>query len=335
MTFARPLAFAAALLLALPAPTLANDSEAQVALGGLDLIRNAAISMDAEDLYISRDEVRVRYRYTNHSPHDVEVLVSFPVPDLPDGIGGYREDRAFPDFAALGFTTTVDGKPVALGHAESAMIGNRDVTRRIAELGWPLHWYRDFPDGGSFTETFTAAQKAAYLREGLLRRSAYDAAVLEPAWQVVTHVTRRQIFPAGRTIDVTHRYVPIAGGSVGGAFDRRNRRESYFTERAAKYCTDSAFLAAVDRRQMAAGGKDGSAFYAEHWVSYILRSGANWRGPIKDFRLVVDKGRADNLLSLCMTGVRKISPTQFEVRRTNFEPTQDIDLLILEWIRPE
>jgi hypothetical protein len=33
--------------------------------------------------------------------------------------------------------------------------------------------------------------------------------------------------------------------------------------------------------------------------------------------------------------VRKISPTQFEVRRTNFEPTQDIDLLILEWIRPE
>ena len=49
------------------------------------------------------------------------------------------------------------------------------------------------------------------------------------------------------------------------------------------------------------------------------------------FRLVVDKGKPDNLVSFCMDGVRKISPTQFEVRKTNFEPRRDLPVLIVEF----
>lgn len=72
-------------------------------------------------------------------------------------------------------------------------------------------------------------------------------------------------------------------------------------------------------------------FYVEHWLDYVLKSGANWRGPIKDFRMVIDKGKPDNLISLCATGVKKISPTQFEIRKTNFEPKDDVEILIVEW----
>lgn len=50
---------------------------------------------------------------------------------------------------------------------------------------------------------------------------------------------------------------------------------------------------------------------------------------------MVDKGSPDNLVSFCMSGVKKISPTQFEVRRTNFEPKGDLDVLIAEWAQQE
>ena len=68
---------------------------------------------------------------------------------------------------------------------------------------------------------------------------------------------------------------------------------------------------------------------AEQWIRYILITGGNWRAPIRDFRLVVDKGRPDNLVSFCGEGVRRISPTQFEMRRRNWRPTRDLDVLIL------
>ena len=45
--------------------------------------------------------------------------------------------------------------------------------------------------------------------------------------------------------------------------------------------------------------------------------------------MVVDKGRSRNLVSFCGEGVRRISSTQFEIRRRNFTPTRDLSVLIL------
>ena len=65
----------------------------------------------------------------------------------------------------------------------------------------------------------------------------------------------------------------------------------------------------------------------------MLKTGANWSGPIQDFRLVIDKGEASALVSFCGDGVKKISPTQFEMRKTNFTPEGNISVLILKRIR--
>ena len=43
------------------APSFANDSSAAIGLGGLELTRNDAISMDSEDLFLSRQLVTVKY----------------------------------------------------------------------------------------------------------------------------------------------------------------------------------------------------------------------------------------------------------------------------------
>ena len=50
---------------------MANDSSAFVAVGGLTLTQSDAISLDSEELYISREEVRVDYKFTNTSKPEV------------------------------------------------------------------------------------------------------------------------------------------------------------------------------------------------------------------------------------------------------------------------
>ena len=61
---------------------LANDSVAELRAGGIVLARSDAVSMEREDLYLSMDEVRVAYRFRNHTDEAVETIVAFPMPDL-------------------------------------------------------------------------------------------------------------------------------------------------------------------------------------------------------------------------------------------------------------
>ena len=95
----------------------------------------------------------------------------------------------------------------------------------------------------------------------------------------------------------------------------------------ARYCTDAAFIAALDRLNKNPRNEAG---LPDRRIEYVLTTGANWAKPIGDFRLVVDKGKPGNLVSFCETGIRKISPTQFEVRHRNWRPTRDLNVLIVE-----
>jgi Domain of unknown function (DUF4424) len=324
-------------LSALATPTAANDSSAAIGLGGLALTRNEAISMDSEELFLSADRVTVKYRFTNISQQDVETLVSFPLPAIPAGIGGHMGDQGYPDWSTdLEFRTLVDGQPANLEMREIVtVIGkpDKDVSARLKALAWPVRYWSDYKFEQSLQD-LPDTEKTALAAEGLLQK-AEAAAYVRPNWQVATHVTRTQNFPAGKTVTVEHSYKPVVGGSVGGMMEKPYRKEAYFKEYLASYCIDKAFLAGFDKRRYSkrkdAEGNEPDSFYVETWLDYVLKSGANWHGPIKDFRLVVDKGRADNMVSFCMDGVKKISPTQFEVRKTNYEPDKDLNILIVRW----
>ena len=70
--------------------------------------------------------------------------------------------------------------------------------------------------------------------------------------------------------------------------------------------------------------------FSEQRIEYVLKTGGNWAGPIKQFRLVVDKGDPDSLVSFCGEDVRKISQTEFEMKQTDFTPDEDLAILILK-----
>lgn len=305
--------------LALAAPAAANDSTAEHAAGGLVLTRSADIDMVSEDLFVSAGEVRVRYVFRNRSPREIRTVVAFPMPDRD--LGEEREmDVAYPS----GFATRVDGRPVAMKVERKAVLGGTDHSSLLAALGLATD------SGSAALDRLKPADRARLVKLGLAEPDEYDAGRglerhLAPAWTVKESWFWEQAFPPGRDLVVEHRYVPGTGGSVDAALgfpDFRATPEGRAMIR--DYCVEPAFIAGVDRLRRR------SAATPEQRIGYILTTGGNWRSPIGDFRLVVDKGAPGNLVSFCGEGIRKISPTRFEMRRKNWRPDRDLKILIVQ-----
>jgi hypothetical protein len=87
------------------------------------------------------------------------------------------------------------------------------------------------------------------------------------------------------------------------------------------FCINQKFLNAIMRSSNSA--------WVPHNLEYVLKTGANWSGPIRNFRLVVDKGSPKNLVSFCGKGIRQISATQFGFRASDFTPTSNLSVLFL------
>src|SRR6185312_2091984 len=129
---------AAAACLWLAPAALADDSEAEIAIGGLRFTRTDAIQMTSEDLYLSMDQVRIRYVFHNRTRRDVTTLVAFPLPDiLPDY---YYEPVAIPntgDPNFVRFETRADGRVIPMQVDQRARLRGADVTARVLAAGLP------------------------------------------------------------------------------------------------------------------------------------------------------------------------------------------------------
>ena len=146
-----------------------------------------------------------------------------------------------------------------------------------------------------------------------------------------TSIVRQQTFPPGKPVVVEHRYRT----SMGVSFDtvlRKALRENTAMAAEVKryrseYCVPDELLRGIDR---IAGGAEGNVQkLRERRISYVLKTGANWAGPIKDFKVVIDKGLPDRLVSFCLDNVKKISPTAFEIRKKDFTPERDLKILLI------
>ena len=334
-----PLSLAAASMLALvfALPAGANDSTAELRTGGLVLTKTDSIEMRSEDLFISPTLVRVKYRFANTSGQDVTTTVAFPMPDITTN--GYDDVLSIPVESAdnfLAFSTLVDGKPVKAAVEQKAVKGGVDQTAHLRKLGVPLA-----PHLGATAKALDRLPKPAQaelLKKGLAVQNDYDAGNgmehhIAAAWTLKTTYFWTQIFPAGRELAVEHRYKPSVGESAGTSWGSNyGPKGKELAAARAKYCVDDGFMASI-RRVTKPG--EGAPPFNEARIDYILTSGANWKAPIADFHMTIDKGEAKNLLSFCGTGVKKTGPTTFEVRYADYTPTREVAVLILKPLTPQ
>jgi hypothetical protein len=322
----------AALLAATPA--FANDSTAELSTGGLIFVRNQDVEMRSEELTISTKQIDVRYRFFNRSDKDVTVLVAFPMPDI-NGDDEQIDNLAVPTedpVNILNFATTVDGKPVKTAVEQRVSALGIDRTDMLRSLNVPFA-----PHLPSTDDALTRLPKDKWeelIRLGIAEVVESDSGKgmeqrLSARWTLRTTFYWQQTFPAKKEVVIEHRYTPSVGQSVQTFLaDPDNEGEDGFEEFQQKYCLEKSFYDAVARATKITKSQNGAPF-SEHRIEYILKTGGNWAGPIGDFRLVIDKGEASSLLSFCGDDVKRLSPTRFEIRLTDFVPESDLSILIL------
>jgi len=324
-------ALGTALAMILTGAAGANDSTAGLAAGGLVLTKSADIDMRSEKLFISDKQVRVDYQFFNTSAKDVTVTVAFPMPDIT--VVSLDDNISVPNPNSpniLGFSTLVDGKPVNAQVEQKVVQNGVDRTALLKSLGIPLSPFADSTEKAM--EKLPLATKHQLVKLGLaLSDDGTDGAapgsILQPTWTLKTTYYWTQTFPAGRVLSVHHEYTPSVGSSAGTVWGSKDDAKSEgYAARKAKYCVDDSFTAAAGR---AVSAESNESTYQEERIDYILVSGANWKSPIGEFQMTIDKGSTKNLISFCGDGVTKTAPTQFTVHHANFTPTKDVAILIL------
>ncbi|KGF66800.1 hypothetical protein LL06_26095 [Hoeflea sp. BAL378] len=319
------------LLWAAPAAT-ANDTTAELKTGGLVFVQTDAISMVEEKLYISPTEVRVEYRFRNTTDADVEALVAFPVPDIASGYEMVALDpNAGDNF--LGFEASQDGRPIRAELQQQALVHEVDLTAELKAEDIPL---MPGAEATAVALSRLGPEAVGRLRGlGLVGVEQWDDGSgmkdhIVPQWTLKSVYWWKTVYPANSEVTVKHRYATSVGGTVDVTYLDENGepRGERFAEYRKRYCLDDAMVR-IAQKTRKAQMETGTQLYVENWISYILMTGNNWAGPIGSFTLTVDKGDPKNVVSFCGEGVTKTGPTTFEMKKTDFYPERDLEILLL------
>jgi hypothetical protein len=341
------LAVAAALLLAGPAN--ANDSAAELGVGGIVLVKTDAIAMQREDLTLSPAEVRVRYEMRNDTGQPVTLRVAFPIPEVPHmtpgGMTTGRDDSGPHNIALrppsdpnfLRFRVWSNGQEVTPEvEIRAELADGRDVAGPLREIGGlPL-----VLQPGLFVEGDTPLAPAT--TEKLQALGAYEK-LDDKAWRLpwTTRITFHwmQTFTPGVTV-IEHSYKPIVGGRFiqpkdGGAIEASGRGDPQ-----QDFCIDAPTERAI--RALAAQKRRSNpddALLMGYTVAYILQTARNWRGPIGTFHLTLAGGRVEGdvvsgtetrIVSLCTDlPLTRTGPQRFEATVRDYVPKDDLRVLFI------
>lgn len=245
----------------------ANDSTAAFGVGGLVFTKSDQITMQEEDLFISKEKIRVAYKFYNTSDKPITTRVAFPLPEVileADGspLPYYTEATLPKDKNILKFSVTINGKKQAF-QSEDKKRFDKDVQAYAHTI--THHWM--------------------------------------------------QTFPAKQVVSVVHEYTPGVGGAVEYGMQG---------EETGKFCVDKELQQWMKQLEKT------NYKVSTDVIEYILKTGANWKGPIGRFKLIVKKSTANEKLSFCGTGVKKMDAKTFVMEKTNFTPTQDLHILYLK-----
>jgi hypothetical protein len=312
-------------------PAFSNDSAASVGVGGIQLKREARVSMEKERLTISREKISVEYEFLNDNDGDITTAIAFPVPPYDKNF----LDASFPK-GLDDFRVWVDGRETKYQTDVKAMLNGIDYSGLLRKLGVDVASFGHFdfskdradpysPD----VERLSQSQRDELKRLGLIRS---DNGFM--GWSVIKSYYWTQTFPAHKILHVRHEYAPIVGfeelsPEVVVPVPLQERTPEF-----AAAIRDSCIDDALQRTLTAAARKEKEGgFVFNTWVDYILTTANTWKTPIKDFELVVERPRAESAIfragqwfvSFCWDSqVKRLDTDHFVAHSINFLPKREL-----------
>jgi Domain of unknown function (DUF4424) len=299
-----------------------DDTVATLGIGGLVPPKSTKIVMESEDLEISAHKITVRYIFHNTSSKNIDALLEFPLPDL-EGIRVVVSPVGLPYEKRLNFVdfkVSCNGKPVPARMEARGFFKNRDVTALLHAAGLSVSVQYDtvLP---AIRKLVPAARKQLE-KEGLIEQ--IDTNVWAAGWTERVNFYWRQHFPVRSNVNLVQTYRP----SVGGGYFEKGIDDGSVPVK--DYCTGADTLRRISQLQQTIHPDASGITINEREIDFILTTGNNWSGPIRHFRLLVESDSPQDIILTCMPGLKRAGPTRYELSRTNFHPSSDLKLLILQ-----
>jgi hypothetical protein len=257
--------------------------------------------------------------------------MAFPLPDIDTTEYWYSPLGSTTDDPVnfVGFKMLVDGRPVAFEADQRAIANGKDVTAAIRAAGIPVNVVMG--------QRFGALDKLSKDRRQAL--AAVKAVELEednvvPRWTIRTRFHWKQRFPAGKTVTIEHSYQPVTGAAFFTTYEMAAKGKDDYWKK--QFCMDPPTLSRIHKMLAAAAARPEKQMLAMgdmlqiFTTEYILSTGNNWKGPIGQFRMTLDKLKPENTLSVCWADdLKKTSPTTFAFTRANYAPDRDLRMVVL------
>lgn len=325
-------------------PLHANDSSASMAAGGLELVKNDHVRMVSEILRIAPRLVEVDYIFENTSNTDVTTEVAFPLPEISQ-TAWYYSPLNIPfgkDSNVVGFRVWIDGRELKPDREIRAFVKDHEITADLQRLGIdPFS-----PDLGRPDVVDALRRLGLIIDDGVIDGKSNKGTPVAD-WSIRISFHWSQTFQAGKRVAVRHSYRPIYGNYYVKNTDSRTRVTKNSQKLGGQWCFDQSFNAAELRlldRQYEAAAKEKYPQLSDLQVNYenvqyVLKTGANWQGPIGHFEMQIKKEGAD-LISTCpIPGLElRRAPYGFNAVASNYTPTSNLDILFVSgrWLcRPD
>lgn len=315
-----------------PTFSLANDTTVAEAAGGIEFKKSNDISMEKEVLTLSANKVRVEYEFLNKTKQSIKERIYFPMP--------FRDSFDLSCWQQPGrlqnFKVWVNGQLVNSTETVQAKLpSGEDVTSKLKRRGLSDQDIANYSgvtilcEGDAGDPTLVEQHNESLKKLGL---SEVDRFGLIQEWLVSYLYYWDQEFPPEQVTHISHEYAPATGGSSGNIdFLEKGFGIKSTKELAARFnyapdlCVDDGTFRAAKKAEQKLGGSLRQAV-----VEYVLVTGANWAGPIKDFTLNLKKSRPTDVVSLCFDGdFKKTSPLLLSTNKKNFVPNKNLAVLFL------
>jgi hypothetical protein len=302
----------------------ADDSAAEIAAGGLQLRKEARISMEKERLTISEKKITVEFEFLNETDQDITTEVAFPIPPY-----SAWDDEMDPRGTFNDFRVWVEGREQSYQTEAKAKLKGADYTDVLRKMNVDI---TSFGHAGDLTveprspdfqiPKLPKQDKETLVRLGLVNKDDV------PMWTVEKMYHWSQLFPAHKILHIRHEYAPIEGFEM--------LEVSKIATDLKDACIEPGLqtrLQALVRENLKRQPTAGSYVYPT-WIKYILKSANTWKTPIKDFELIVERATPSNghpaFVSFCWDGsVRKVDENHFAAGKLNFVPDSELTIYYL------
>jgi hypothetical protein len=297
-------------VLGLASRAMANDGYAAIAAGGIEFRKSEDIQIKSEILSISSKKVTVRYEFVNDSKNAIDAVLAFPMPDITCGAWG--KNKGIDDF-----TVTVNGKSVKptkelkafnLVDAEDpSKKGEKELTKEVQQAGLPL----DCREVNKDKKLFAKARKA---------KLAEDYQGSDP--ENILYTTRitywwKQKFEPGKTLDIEHSYTPLAGAGASGL------PEGYLGP--VLHWDSPINVRNLMGKDAFSYKRSDISFYSV--VEYILTTAQTWKGPIKQFTLLLKRDDPGLHVGSTLGPLTKTDDQTLKFEAQDFTPKKDLTVI--------